>query len=71
MNIQELLPDTINSETVQLNDIWGWIDPETAQEYAIVGLTNGVSFVDVTLPSEPVYVGHLPTFTNRQHQLMA
>ena len=60
MNIQELVPDTINSETVQLNDIWGWIDPETAQEYAIVGLTNGVSFVDVTLPSEPVYIGHLP-----------
>lgn len=43
-----------------LNDIWGWTDPETGHEYALVGRQNGVSFVDVTDPVNPVYVGDLP-----------
>jgi choice-of-anchor B domain-containing protein len=44
---------------VRLNDVWGWIDPETGWEYALVGLTDGISFVDVTRPHEPVVVGKL------------
>ena len=60
MTISELLPDSSNSASIRLNDIWGWVDPQTAQEYAIIGLTNGVSFVDVSNPSEPVYIGTLP-----------
>lgn len=59
MNISELLPDTANSESVRLNDIWGWTDPETGREYALVGLTDGVTFVDITDPSQPVVVGKL------------
>jgi len=43
----------------RLNDVWGWIDPETGREYALVGLTDGISFVDVTRPDEPVVVGKL------------
>ena len=43
-----------------LNDIWGWTDPETGREYALVGRFNGTSFVDVTNPSAPVFVGQLP-----------
>ena len=43
-----------------LNDIWGWTDPETDREYALVGRFNGTSFVDVTNPSAPVFVGQLP-----------
>ncbi len=42
-----------------LNDIWGWTDPQTGKEYALVGLTDGVSFVDITDPAEPVVVGKL------------
>ena len=45
---------------VRLNDIWGWTDPETGREYALVGRTNGTSFVDVTIAELPVYVGDLP-----------
>lgn len=41
-------------------DIWGWTDPETGREYAVQGLSNSVAFVDVTEPTEPVFVGHLP-----------
>ena len=35
---------------VELNDIWGWTDPETGREYALVGRVDGTSFVDVTDP---------------------
>lgn len=45
---------------VRLNDIWGWTDPETGKEYAIVGRNEGTSFVDVSNPSNPVYVANLP-----------
>jgi choice-of-anchor B domain-containing protein len=44
-----------------LNDIWGWVDPETGREYALVGKTNGTAFVDVTDALNPVYLGDLPS----------
>jgi choice-of-anchor B domain-containing protein len=44
----------------ELSDIWGWIDPETGKEYAILGLINGVDIVDVTDPSDPWVVGFIP-----------
>ena len=47
----------------QLNDIWGWTDPETGVEYAIVGLANGTEFVDISDPANPVLLGKLPTQT--------
>ena len=43
-----------------LNDIWGWADPETDREYALVGRTDGTAFVDVTNPAAPRLVGELP-----------
>ena len=45
---------------VRVNDIWGWTDPETQRDYALVGRTDGTSFVDVTDPVNPVVVGNLP-----------
>ncbi|MEL1229501.1 MAG: choice-of-anchor B family protein [Candidatus Neomarinimicrobiota bacterium] len=47
----------------ELNDIWGWTDPATNREYALVGLTNGLSFVDITEPLYTKVLGHLPTQT--------
>ena len=44
----------------RLNDVWGWTDPETGREYAIVCLMDGTSFVDVTDPSNPRFLGNLP-----------
>lgn len=41
-------------------DVWGWVDPETKKEYAILGTTNGVQFLDVSDPAEPVYLGRIP-----------
>lgn len=45
---------------IRTNDIWGWEDPETGREYALVGLTNATSFVDVTDPENPLVLGTLP-----------
>jgi choice-of-anchor B domain-containing protein len=45
------------------NDLWGWVDPDTNREYALMGLTNGTAFVDVTDPEDPVFLGRLPTET--------
>ncbi|HYN84911.1 MAG TPA: choice-of-anchor B family protein, partial [Pyrinomonadaceae bacterium] len=45
------------------NDVWGWTDPQTGREYALLGRSNGVSFVDITTPEQPLYLGNLPTHT--------
>ena len=45
---------------IQVNDVWGWEDPETGREYALVGRTDGTSFIDLTDPSHPKYLGNLP-----------
>ena len=41
-------------------DVWGWVDPESKREFAILGTESGVQFIDVTEPSEPVHMGRLP-----------
>ena len=43
-----------------VNDVWGWVDPQTNREYAIVARRNGTSFVDMTDAENPVYIGRLP-----------
>lgn len=45
---------------VGTNDVWGWTDPETGREIALVGMTNQTVFVDVSNPGSPVYLGRLP-----------
>lgn len=46
------------------NDIWGWTDPLDGKEYALMGRTSGTSFVDISDPENPVYLGNLPTHTS-------
>ncbi len=45
------------------NDSWGWTDPDTGKEYAIIGLGDGTGFVDISDPLNVVYLGKLPTHT--------
>lgn len=45
------------------NDSWGWVDPLDQREYALMGLDNGVSIVDITMPQAPVWMGRVPTNT--------
>ncbi|MCW8980472.1 choice-of-anchor B family protein [Altibacter sp.] len=46
------------------NDSWGWTDPDTGKEYALVGLNNGTAFIDISDPINPIYLGKLPTHTS-------
>lgn len=55
------LPD-LGSDGGQGSDIWGWTDAE-GNEFAIAGIADGSSFVDVTDPENPVVLGFMPTTT--------
>ena len=46
------------------NDIWGWRDSQSGNEYALVGLDNGTAFIDVTDTENLIYLGKLPTETS-------
>ena len=46
------------------SDIWGWTDSLDGKEYALMGLSTGTAFVDISTPKFPVYLGHLPTATS-------
>jgi choice-of-anchor B domain-containing protein len=45
------------------NDVWGWTDTSNGREYALMGLSTGTAFIDVTDPDTPVYLGNLPSRT--------
>lgn len=45
---------------VWVNDVWGWSDPETGRDYALVSRRDGAAFVDLTDPAQPRLVGSLP-----------
>ena len=46
--------------TERVSDMWGWTDPETGREYALIGRSGGIAFVDITQPTDPRYIGVLP-----------
>jgi choice-of-anchor B domain-containing protein len=46
-----------------VNDLWGWTDPESGKEYAIVGRADATVFIDVSAAANPVYLGELPLHT--------
>ncbi|HSM34951.1 MAG TPA: choice-of-anchor B family protein [Longimicrobiales bacterium] len=41
----------------RVSDLWGWTDPETGREYALIGRTSGVQILDVTSPTAPLNMG--------------
>lgn len=54
------LGDLGGGKGIRMNDVWGWTDPESGREFALAGRTNGTSFIEVTDPENPVYLGDLP-----------
>jgi len=44
----------------RISDLWGWTDEETGREYALLGLSPGLVFVDITEPAAPRIVGRMP-----------
>ena len=51
------------------NSLWGWTDPTTQIEYALIGADNGVAFYDLSLPDHPRYLGKLPTHAGTSESL--
>ncbi|TQV87814.1 choice-of-anchor B family protein [Aliikangiella coralliicola] len=65
VDLQAFLPKAqMGGGTQNLNDIWGWTDPSTGKEIAIVGRTHGTAFVDVSDPVNPVHIGFLASHNN-------
>ena len=71
VNITAFLPikDIGGSRGTRVNDLWGWTDPETGREIAIVGRTDGTSFVDVSDPYHPRFLGDLPATEGSRHMI--
>lgn len=51
--------DLASDRGVKMTDIWGWEDPVTGKEWVLQARTEGVSFVDISNPYNPVYVGEV------------
>jgi choice-of-anchor B domain-containing protein len=45
------------------SSLWGYTDPDTLREYAVLGRTTGTSFVDITDAANPMFLGNLPSHT--------
>jgi choice-of-anchor B domain-containing protein len=61
--LQAFLPPsrlTHDGHYIEMNDVWGWTDPRTGKEWAIVGRRDGTTFVDLSNPTNPVPVADLP-----------
>ena len=63
LSLQDLTPEGVNNGSIAGNDSWGWTDPTTNKEYALVGLNSHAAFVDISEPSLPILLGVLPTAT--------
>jgi choice-of-anchor B domain-containing protein len=64
LNFDDLGYNPLPGDTAEGNDVWGWTDPVTGDEYAIMGLTGGTAFVRITDPVNPVPVGFMYTRTS-------
>lgn len=47
------------------NDSWGWTDPQTGKEYALMGVNNGTVFIDISNPTNPKNLGKLKSHNNK------
>ena len=63
LTLSELSINDFGGGTIEGNDSWGWTDPTTNKEYALVGLSSHTAFVDVSDPVNPILLGVLPTAT--------
>lgn len=55
--------EEIAGENTEGNDSWGWVDPVTNNEYALMCTNKGVSFIDITDPADAKIIGFLRTRT--------
>ncbi|TLD19205.1 hypothetical protein PspLS_09800 [Pyricularia sp. CBS 133598] len=53
----------MGSRTRVGNDVWGWTDPSSGREFALLGQSDGTAFAEVHKDGSLTYVGRLPTQT--------
>ena len=63
MTLSALNISSFESGSIFGNDSWGWTDPTTNKEYALVGVSSHTAFVDISDPVNPILMGILPTAT--------
>ena len=51
----------LDGNGVFANDLWGWVDEASGREFVLLGTGDGVRFIEITDPFDPVYLGNLPT----------
>ena len=60
VNLQAWFPYTaINAAATSASDAWGYVSP-SGREYAILGMSNGTAFVEITVPSASVLTKFMP-----------
>jgi len=64
VDLLEFLPKSAMGDPASTNDIWGWTDAASGREFALVGLSTGTAFVEITDPESVVWLGSLPTHTS-------
>ncbi|MCI2229405.1 choice-of-anchor B family protein [Polaribacter sp. MSW13] len=55
--------EDMSGENTTGSDCWGWVNPLTDNEYALMCTNKGVTFVDITDPANAVILGTLKTRT--------
>ncbi|HEX7048055.1 MAG TPA: choice-of-anchor B family protein [Gammaproteobacteria bacterium] len=57
--IGHLSPAEMDGDGEVLNDIWGWVDPATGEEYALIGMQDGTAFVRINDDGTLEFLGRL------------
>lgn len=51
------------------SNMWGHTDLNNGREYALIGLRNGTGIVDITVPTAPTVVAHIPAAASLWREL--
>jgi len=60
IDMLSFVPIASLGSTYDASDSWGWTDPSTGDEIAIIGMMDGTAFVQVTDATEPIVLAFLP-----------
>lgn len=58
--ISQLSLASLSTTPSSASDIWGYVDLNNNREYALMGLVNGTTLIDVTDAANPAEVGTIP-----------
>ncbi len=62
LTLNDLYPVKPDYQNKYVNDVWGWTDPISGREFALLGRRDATVFVEVTDPVSPLVLGILPSY---------